>query len=108
MTNKFKTLFLDNKMEEDDSLQECQLNIFESIPNAQIYEILSDALRFKNFLSFKNIIEHHSKMQPSIININYIYPNIEGTFLDIASRTDLTEFVEFLLYQGVGPNRMNV
>ncbi|XP_024888767.1 transient receptor potential cation channel protein painless-like [Temnothorax curvispinosus] len=94
---------------EEDSLQERLLNVCESTSNsAQIlYKLLLDALRSKNFRSFKNIIEHDSKRRSSILNVNYVYPNTEETCLDIASKNGLTEFVEFLLLQGAKPNRVN-
>ncbi|XP_011883144.1 PREDICTED: transient receptor potential cation channel protein painless-like [Vollenhovia emeryi] len=94
---------------EEDSLQERLLNVCESTPSgAQIlYKLLLDALRSKNFRSFKNTIEHNLKRQPPILNINHIYPNTEETCLDTASKNGLTEFVEFLLLQGAKPNRVN-
>lgn len=94
---------------EEDSLQECLLNVCEpTLNSAQIlYKLLLDALRTKNFRSFKNTIEHNLKKQPPILNVNYVYPNLEETCLDIASRNGLTEFVEFLLRQGAKPNRVN-
>lgn len=95
--------------DKEDSLQEYLLNVYEPTPNsAQIlYKLLLDSLRSKNFRSFKNIIENDLKRRPSILNINYVYPDTEETCLDIASRNGLTEFVEFLLLQGAKPNRVN-
>lgn len=103
----------DNKMEFEEFNQLFELFpscIFEPISNnAQIlYKLLLDVLRSKYFDSFKNILEQHLKTRPSIIHINYEYPNTEDTLLDIASRNGLTQFVEFLLEKGADPNRVNV
>ncbi|XP_011629656.1 transient receptor potential cation channel protein painless [Pogonomyrmex barbatus] len=94
---------------EEDSLQECLLNVYEPTSNNTqiLYKLLLKALQSKDFRSFKNIIEHDLKKQSSTLNINYIYPNSQETCLDMASRNGLTEFVEFLLRQGAKPNRIN-
>lgn len=95
---------------EEDSQQEHLLTIYDSSPtNTQIlYKLLLDALRSRDFRSFRNTVEHSLKKQPPALNINYIHPNhSEETCLDIASRNGLTEFVEFLLHKGANPNRVN-
>lgn len=94
----------------EDSLQEHLLNVYDSSPtNTQIlYKLLLDALRSKDFRSFKNTMEHNLRKQPPALNVNYVHPNhSEETCLDIASRNGLTEFVEFLLCKGANPNRVN-
>jgi len=94
---------------EEDSLQDRLLNVSEpTLNSAQVfYKLLLDALQSKNFRSFKNIIEHDMKKQSPILNVNYIFPNTKETFLDIASKNGLTEFVKFLLRQDAKPNRVN-
>ncbi|KAL0125733.1 hypothetical protein PUN28_004652 [Cardiocondyla obscurior] len=94
---------------EENSSEERLLNICEPTSNGGqvLYKLLLDALRFKNFQSFKSIIEQDLKRRPSILNINYVYRNTEETFLDIASKNGLTEFVDFLLLYGANPNRIN-
>ncbi|KYN44544.1 Transient receptor potential cation channel protein painless, partial [Trachymyrmex septentrionalis] len=94
---------------EENSLQESLLSVYEpTLDSAQVfYKLLLDALRFKNFRSFKNIIEHDLMKQSPILNLNYVYPNTEETCLDIASKNGLTEFVEYLLRLGAKPNRVN-
>lgn len=95
---------------EEDSLQEHLLNVydFSSTSSQVFYKLLLDALRSRDFRSFRNTVEHNLKRQPPAINVNYVHPNhSEETCLDIASRNGLTEFVEFLLCKGANPNRVN-
>lgn len=95
---------------EENLLQEHLLNVYDSSPTSTqvLYNLLLDALRSKDFRSFKNTVEHSLKKQPPALNINYVHPNhSEETCLDIASRNGLTEFVEFLLRKGANPNRVN-
>ncbi|XP_011692057.1 PREDICTED: transient receptor potential cation channel protein painless-like [Wasmannia auropunctata] len=94
---------------EEDALQECLLNVCKpTLNNTQVfYKLLLDALRSKNFRSFKNIIKHDSTKQLPILDVNYVFPDLQETCLDIASKNGLTEFVEFLLRQGAKPNRVN-
>ncbi|KYN02029.1 PREDICTED: transient receptor potential cation channel protein painless-like [Cyphomyrmex costatus] len=94
---------------EETSLQESLLSVYEpTLNSAQVfYKLLLDALRCKNFRSFKNTIEHDLMKQSPILNVNYVYPNTEETCLDIASKNGLTEFVEYLLHLGAKPNRVN-
>ncbi|EGI64217.1 Transient receptor potential cation channel protein painless [Acromyrmex echinatior] len=94
---------------EENSLQESLLSVYKpTLDSAQVfYKLLLDALRFKNFRSFKKTIEHDLMKQSPILNLNYVYPNTEETCLDIASKNGLTEFVEYLLRLGAKPNRVN-
>ncbi|XP_028046171.1 transient receptor potential cation channel protein painless [Monomorium pharaonis] len=71
----------------------------------EVHKSLFNALRSKNFRSFKNIIEQDLKEQPPILDINYVDPNTKEACLDIASKNGLTEFVEFLLQNQAKPNR---
>ncbi|XP_072747734.1 transient receptor potential cation channel protein painless [Anoplolepis gracilipes] len=95
---------------EEDSLQEHLLNVYDSSPICTeiLYKLLLDALRSRDFRSFRNTVEYNLRKQPPVLNINYIHPNhSEETYLDIASRNGLIEFVEFLLRKGANPNRVN-
>lgn len=86
-------------------------NLLNSHPSPNIMEnlhkLLLDAIERKNFQSFKQIVEENSKKQLAIKIIEYVDPNTEDTYLDIASRKGLTEFVEFLLCKGAEINRVN-
>ncbi|PBC32290.1 Transient receptor potential cation channel protein painless [Apis cerana cerana] len=74
----------------------------------EIYKLLLDYLRTKNFRHFKCLVEQNLKKQPFIININYAYPNQSNeTCLDIACKNGLSEFVKFLLEKGAKVNRIN-
>lgn len=104
-------LCLDAKMDlEEDSLQEHLLNVYVSTPSDKqvLYRLLLNALRSKDFRSFKNIIEHNLKKQPPALDVNYVLQNhYEETYLDIASRNGLTDFASFLLSKGATVNRVN-
>lgn len=78
------------------------LNIME-----KLHKLLLNAIKRKDFQSFKQIVEKNSKKQSVITIVRYIDPNTEDTYLDIASRQGLTEFVEFLLCKGAEVNRVN-
>lgn len=86
-------------------------NLLNSHPSPNImknlHKLLLDAIERKNFQSFKQIVKENSKKQLAITIIEYIDPNTKDTYLDIASRKGLTEFVEFLLYKGADVNRVN-
>lgn len=95
---------------EENSLQEHLLNVYDSSSTSTqvLYKLLLDALRSRDFRSFRNTVEHNLRKQPPALNVNYVHPNhSEETCLDIASRNGLTEFVEFLLRKGANPNRVN-
>lgn len=102
---------LDVKMDiEDDLLHEHLLHIYDSSPsNTQVlYKLLLNALRSKDFRTFKNIVEQNLKKQPPALNVNYVFhDHSDETCLDVASRNGLTEFVKFLLRKGAKPNRIN-
>ncbi|KAG6796568.1 transient receptor potential cation channel protein painless [Apis mellifera caucasica] len=95
---------------EDETLQMHLLHDYttNSIKSQTIYKLLLDYLRTKNFRHFKCLVEQNLKKQPPIININYAYPNQSNeTFLDIACKNGLSEFVKFLLEKGAKVNRIN-
>lgn len=70
-----------------------------------LHKLLLDAIKRKNFQSFKQIVQENSKLQSVLIK--YVDPNTEDTYLDIVSREGLTEFVKFLLRKGAEINRVN-
>ncbi|RLU19517.1 hypothetical protein DMN91_008074 [Ooceraea biroi] len=109
MFSKFNTLLPDIKMDVEEA-QERLLNVYDSSSTSTqvLYKLLLNALRSRDFRSFKKLVEHNLKKQPPTLNINYVYPDrSEETCLDIASRNGLAEFVAFLLHKGAEPNRVN-
>ncbi|KAF3419985.1 hypothetical protein E2986_04275 [Frieseomelitta varia] len=95
---------------EEESLQMHLLHSYttNSAKSQAIYKLLLDYLRTKNFRHFKCLVEQNLRKQPSIININYAYPNRSNeTCLDIACKNGLPEFVKFLLEKGAKINRVN-
>lgn len=73
----------------------------------KLHKLLLNAIKRKDFQSFKQIVEKNSKKRPVITIVRYVDPNTEDTYLDITSRQGLTEFVEFLLCKGAEVNRVN-
>ncbi|XP_014475519.1 PREDICTED: transient receptor potential cation channel protein painless [Dinoponera quadriceps] len=95
---------------EEDSLQERLLNVYDPTSNDKqvLYRLLLNAIRSKDYRTFKNIIEYNLKKQPPVLDVNYVFPNhYEETCLDIASRNGLTDFVSYLLSKGARVNRVN-
>ncbi|XP_032680658.1 transient receptor potential cation channel protein painless isoform X1 [Odontomachus brunneus] len=95
---------------EEELLQEQLLNVYETTFTDRhvLYRLLLNALRSKDFHSFRNIMEHNLKKRPPGLDINYVFPNhYEETCLDIASRNGLTDFVSLLLSNGAMINRVN-
>ncbi|XP_071559422.1 transient receptor potential cation channel protein painless-like [Temnothorax nylanderi] len=73
----------------------------------EIRNLLIEAIYRNDFQSFKQIVEENSEKQPAVTIVSYVDPITENTYLDIASREDLTEFVQFLLCKGAEINRVN-
>lgn len=68
---------------------------------------LLDALKSRDFQSFKQIVEENSNELPANEIVTYVNPNEKDTYLDIACRAGLKNFVEFLLDNGAEINRVN-
>ncbi|XP_011146816.1 transient receptor potential cation channel protein painless [Harpegnathos saltator] len=95
---------------DEDSLQERLLNVYDlsSSDRQVLYKLLLNALRSKDYRSFRSIMEHNLKKQPPVLDVNHVFPNhYEETCLDIASRNGLTDFVTYLLSKGAKVNRVN-
>ncbi|XP_011706749.1 PREDICTED: transient receptor potential cation channel protein painless-like isoform X2 [Wasmannia auropunctata] len=90
-------------------IEQTLLNIDDLSPNIMenLHERLLDAIKRKDFQSFKQIVEENSEEQSANRIIKYIDPDTEDTYLDIVSREGLTEFVEFLLSNKAEINRVN-
>lgn len=94
----------------EDSLEERLLHTYDSSSTSMqmIYKLLLNALRSRDFRTFRNIVEYNLTKQPSAINVNHVLPDhCDETCLDIASRNGLTKFVEYLLSKGAKPNMVN-
>ncbi|XP_071559411.1 transient receptor potential cation channel protein painless-like isoform X2 [Temnothorax nylanderi] len=72
-----------------------------------LHKLLLGAIGRKDFQSFKQIVKKISEKQPAVTIVSYVDPITENTYLDIASREGLTEFVQFLLCKGAEINRVN-
>lgn len=88
---------------EENSVQRRLLNDFSPV-NMKVFSELLNHLEAKNFRSFKNTLHYYKKQ--SIVDLDYVNPD-SLTYLDIASKCGLTEFVELLLDEGAKPNRVN-
>lgn len=97
----------------EENLQEHLLKDYDSFPVSiqVLYERSLNIEQFKDFRSFKNIINHAKSSKP--LPNNYVdadFKDLNKVCLDIASKNGLTAFVKMLLRQGVKKidlNRVN-
>ncbi|XP_076230831.1 transient receptor potential cation channel family member painless [Calliopsis andreniformis] len=86
-------------------LRDYTLNILKS---QTLHKQLLESLHLKDFKSFKSLFEQILKTQSTSFDVNYVHPNeSDKTYLDIACKNGLTEFVKFLLAAGAKVNRVN-
>ncbi|XP_011883141.1 PREDICTED: serine/threonine-protein phosphatase 6 regulatory ankyrin repeat subunit B-like [Vollenhovia emeryi] len=89
-------------------LQKLVIN-HDSSPNIMenLHKLLLGAIECEDFESFEQIVKENSKELPAATIVRYVDPNTEDTYLDVASRKGLVEFVDFLLRKGAEVNRVN-
>ncbi|XP_076179323.1 transient receptor potential cation channel family member painless [Ptiloglossa arizonensis] len=93
---------------EDEFMQMHLLHDYTPVLARSYYRQLLDCLHTKDIRKFKSLVEQSLRRQPPSININHAYQDrADETFLDIACKNGLPEFVSFLLEKGANVNRVN-
>lgn len=84
-----------------------QMSVLEK-NNPIIYKLLLENLLVNHYAVFKSFLIRELKKKPSIIDVNYVYPDpVKKTLLDIACSQGKTDFVRLLVDNGAETNKIN-